>query len=270
MRLGQFYREFSEYYDVTLLTSTDFGARYEEIIHKPGFTELRFPKDEHWRRAYSALDAAGVSGDLAGLAFLLAVSDPSCRLRCAALELSKDVSVVIHEFPYSEPIFAEAENCFEIYNSHNVEACLLPTIVRGPGFESVFLRLLRAEGNLIRRAAKVFGTSPADAETFRLLYGAEKARVGVCPNGFSSEELDVVAKVRTAAPPRSKSRPIILFSGSGHHPNVEAADFMLQLAEDLPECDFLLAGGVCKLISNRALPKNVQSYGAFTPNEKLE
>ncbi len=269
MRLGQFYREFSEYYDVTLLTSTGFDARYEEIIHKPGFTELRFPKDLHWRRAYAALDAAGVSGDLAGLAFLLAVSDPACQLRRAALELSKNASVVIHEFPYSEPIFAESEGCVEIYNSHNVEACLLSSIVRGPGFENVFLRLLRSEGNLIRRAAKVFGTSPADAETFRLLYGAKKARIDICPNGFSSEELDAVAKTRAAAPPRSGLRPLLLFSGSGHHPNVEAADFVLRLAVDLPECDFILAGGVCKLISDRTFPENVQSYGVFTPDEKL-
>ena len=135
LRLRNLYRALSTEYDVCMLTSTDFGARFEEIVHTPSFRELRFPKDDLWRDAYSTLHRAGLSGDLSGLAFALAVSDPACRLRRTAQSLAQSVDLVIHEFPYSEPIFSGYPVPFEVYNSHNFEISLLSSIVRGQGFE---------------------------------------------------------------------------------------------------------------------------------------
>ena len=270
MRLGGLYRELSRHYDVTLLTSTDFGARFEEIRHGAGFRELRFPKDEFWRKSFATLDASGVSGDLSPLAFALAVSDPACELRRVALELAATTDVIIHDFPYSEPIFAEGAPAPEIYNSHNVEASLLSSIVRGPGFEAAWLKLLRIEGNLIRRAQKVFATSEADAEIFRLLYGAAPEKLFLCPNGYSEEEIGEVAALRTFAPREGQGRPALLFTGSGHHPNVEAAEQLLALARHLPECRFVVAGGVCGAIESQPRSENVELFGRFTPKQKQE
>ena len=270
MRLGGLYRELARHYDVTLLTSTDFGARFEEIRHGAGFRELRFPKDEFWRKAFATLDASGVSGDLSPLAFALAVSDPACELRRVALELAKTTDVILHDFPYSEPIFAEGAPAPEIYTSHNVEASLLSSIVRGPGFEAAWLKLLRIEGNLIRRAQKVFATSEADAEIFRLLYGAAPEKLFLCPNGYSEEEIGEVAALRTVAARDGQKPPALLFTGSGHHPNVEAAERLLALARHLPECRFIVAGGVCGAIESQPRSENVELFGRFTPKQKQE
>ena len=270
MRLGGLYRELARHYDVTLLTSTDFGARFEEIRHGAGFRELRFPKDEFWRKAFATLDASGVSGDLSPLAFALAVSEPACELRRVALELAKTTDVIHSRLSLFGADLRGGRARPEIYTSHNVEASLLSSIVRGPGFEAAWLKLLRIEGNLIRRAQKVFATSEADAEIFRLLYGAAPEKLFLCPNGYSEEEIGEVAALRTVAARDGQKPPALLFTGSGHHPNVEAAGRLLALARHLPECRFIVAGGVCGAIESQPRSENVELFGRFTPKQKQE
>ena len=267
MRLGGLYRELSRHYDITLLTSTDFGARFEDVQHTPDFRELRFPKDDHWRKAQATLLESGVVGDLWGLMFALAVSDPDCELRRVAHELAESVDVIIHEFPFSEPIFAEGAPAPEIYNAHNVEASLLSSIVAGPGFEAVWLKLLRMEGNLVRRS-RTFAASTADAEVFRLLYGAKD--LSLCPNGYSEAEIGEIAASRAASAKNPGAPPTLLFTGSAHMPNVEAAESLLALARYMPDCRFVVAGGVCAAIEHRPRPDNVELFGPFTPRQKKD
>jgi glycosyltransferase involved in cell wall biosynthesis len=268
MRLGGLYRALSETHDVTLLTSTDFGARFEEIAHTPRFRELRFPKDEFWRAAYATLERRGLSGELSGLAFALAVSDPACELSRVARELAARSDAVIHEFPYSEPIFADGCPVPEIYNSHNFEAALLGSIVQGPGLDAALLKLMRLEGNLARRARRVFATSTIDAEKFRLFYGVESSRISLCPNGYDESELARVAAARQTRIERPARRPVLLFTGSAHRPNVEAAEWLLEIAPQLAACDLILAGGLCQAIADRKIPDNVIRFGPFDASQK--
>ena len=184
LRIGKLYRAVSVDVRVTMLTSTDFGARYEDIVHSECLRELRFPKDDLWREAYATLERSGVHGDLSGLAFALAVSDPRCLLRQKARDLAKTVDVVIHEFPFSEPVFSDGCPTREIYNSHNFETSLLPSIISGDGFDIALLKLMRLEGNLVARAERVFATSSTDADKFRLFYGVTQEKLGACPKRF--------------------------------------------------------------------------------------
>ena len=126
MRLLHLYRAVSADYRGVLLTSTNFGARYEEVDHAPTMREMRFPKDAAWHRAYRTLAEAGATGDLSGMAFALTAADPTCPLRIKAIEIAATAAVVIHEFPYSEGMFRERPPRREVYNAHNFELGLLP------------------------------------------------------------------------------------------------------------------------------------------------
>ena len=313
LRLGNLYRALSAHHDVTLLTSTDFGARHEEVRHTERFTEWRFPKDQLWAKAYATLEETGLAGDLSGLAFALAVSDPDCALRRLARELAPQMDRVIHEFPFSEPIFADMAHADtaspetgraaaprEIYNSHNFETSLLGSVVQGAGFDAALLKLMRLEGNLAHRAELVLATSAADAEKFRLFYGVPAERLALCPNGFDAAELEPVARARISQAGRQRDdqivaaeiadaraaasheggpsvagavrRPKLLFTGSAHPPNVEAARFLAKLAAALPECDVVLAGSVSSALEGSAapgsLPANLLRLGPFEPATK--
>ena len=263
MRLFHLYRELAAEHRVSLLTSTDFDARSEEIAHAPGFNELRFPKDRYWRAAYAALERAGVKGDLSGLAFALAVSEPSCPLRRKALALARSADIVIHEFPYSEPIFRFEPPSIEVYNSHNCEIALLSSLVTGPGSSRCFRKLLRLERSLIGRAKRVFATAPEDGEIMRILYGLERERLSLCPNGYSEAELAPIRETRRKRPRRAGSRLRLLFLGSQHPPNIEAASYLLELAKALPECDFLIAGSVAARIPPSKAPPNLAFLETF-------
>jgi len=269
MRLVNLYRAVSQYIDVTMLTSTDFGARFEQIVHTPTFRELRFPKDEVWAAAYATLERSGVTGELSGLAFALAVSDPACRITARARDLARSADYVIHEFPYSEPIFSDGCAAAEIYNSHNFESSLLPSVLRGAGLEAAWIKLMRLEANLVARAQRTFATSNSDAEKFRLFFGAESSRLGLCPNGFDERELAPVVAARAARTGRTSGQKL-LFLGSAHAPNVEAAAFLVQIAPQLPDCRLLLAGALCASLPVTGLPANVELLGAVDPAQRLQ
>ncbi len=61
-----------------------------------------------------------------------------------------------------------------------------------------------------------------------------------------------------------------LFTGSAHMPNVDAAENILVLARHLPDCRFVLAGGVCAAIAHKPRPDNVELFGIFSPAQKKE
>ncbi len=262
LRLFNLYRALSSRFDVTMMTSTDFGARQEQVLHTPGFREWRFPKDEGWRKAYATLERSGLKGDLSGLAMALAVSDPACPLTVAARAAAGDADAIIHEFPYTEPVFADGTSAHkEIYNAHNFETSLVGAILEGPGLDDAVLKLLRLEGNLSARARLVLATSADDADKFRLIHGVPPERLAVCPNGFDEAEFAEAAALRSA--PSAPRRPRLLFFGSTHKPNVEAAQFLLDLAPGLPTCDVVLAGTVCHALRGATVPDNVIVHGPF-------
>jgi glycosyltransferase involved in cell wall biosynthesis len=264
LRLGNLYRSLSRFHDITLLTSTDFDARFEEITHTLRFRELRFPKNQLWHKAYGSLRAAGISGELSGLGFALAVSDPDCDLRRTARRLAENCDAVIHEFPYSEPIFGDGSARFEIYNAHNFEAGLVSAIGSGPGFDRAILKVIRLERNLAMRAARVFAPSRDDLERFRLFYGIEPSKLALCPNGFDDRELDAARRAHQADRRQSIERPNLLFTGSAHYPNVEAARFLLELAPQLPDCTLCIAGGVATALGEAPRAENVTVIGSYS------
>ncbi len=275
LRLLHLYRALARHCDVTLLSSTDFGARREVVQHQHGLREIRFPKDHHWRTAYATLERAGLAGELSGLAFALAVGEPDCALRLEAERLAGEADIVVHEFPYSAPIFADAPPRPEVYNAHNFELALLPSIVTGPGLARAFERVRLLEGALARRCRLVLAPSDRDAEALRLMYGVRGSRIAVCPNGFDAEEFAPVLaerrhRRRAGGGAGTDGRPRLLFTGSGHRPNVEAARFLLRKAAPaLPEVDIVVAGSVCDALNDGApVPPNVVLAGPFDEREK--
>ncbi|MBE7181965.1 MAG: glycosyltransferase, partial [Terriglobus roseus] len=223
-RLFHLYMSLPPEFQVTLLTSTDFGARREIINHSPNFCEHRFPKDQNWQDSYRSLNRLRLEGDLAGLAMALAIADPNCSYTQFARALAPNVDLIIHEFPYTSQIFSDGQFTHkEVYNSHNFENSLLGSIVSGPGLQEIWLKLFRLEKDLSRRVSKILATSEADADKFHFCYGIPRSKIGICPNGYDEKELRSIVTWRGTAVKSPARRPRVLFFGSAHPPNVEAA-----------------------------------------------
>jgi glycosyltransferase involved in cell wall biosynthesis len=58
-------------------------------------------------------------------------------------------------------------------------------------------------------------------------------------------------------------RPVIVFVGSAHKPNIDALQFIIDtLAPRLPDCYFAIVGSVCAALQ-RSLPSNVLFFGTL-------
>ncbi len=177
---------------------------------------------------------------------------------------------MIHEFPYSEPIFSDGSAHCEIYNAHNFEAGLVAAIEHGPSLDRALLKVIRLERNLVMRVSRVFAPSTNDLERFRMFYGVEPSKLALCPNGFDDRELDAARRTHQTDNRQSIERPRLLFTGSAHYPNVEAAHFLLALAPQLPHCDLYIAGGVARALNDPSPAENVTLIGSYSAATKAQ
>ncbi|WP_430912034.1 glycosyltransferase [Methylobacterium sp. sgz302541] len=268
MRLGHLYRALAKGWSVTLISATDGNAAFAEVEHAEGFREMRVPKDATWSRAAAALGRSGVAGDVAGLAFALAAADPDWPLRRLARAAAGKASLVVHESPFSEPLFGDGDGVREVYSAHNHEASLIGDMTggEGEGAAEAWLRVWRLERRLARRAALVLAPSVEDLDRMRILYGVEPHRLAEAPNGFDPEAARSVAARRGLGPSRGR-RPALLFVGSAHPPNVEAARYLAGIAPELPQADIVIGGAAGDALPEDP-PENLHRIGLLDETEK--
>ncbi len=124
------------------------------------------------------------------------------------------------------------------------------------------------EARLVGASKLVFATSNAEREMFVERYGCDPDKLAVAPNGFEPPADEVPADERAPdreidAWPANDTRPLAIFLGSGHPPNVEAARFICEvLAPALPRLRFDIAGSVCDRLSD--VPENVRLLGLLS------
>jgi glycosyltransferase involved in cell wall biosynthesis len=268
MRLFHLYHELSHHFDITLLTSTHFESEAELVQHNENFKEFRIPKDDDWRTAYESLRSAGVEGEVSSVAFSLAVSNRRNRFREEALKHAYSADLVVHDSPFSEPIFSDGCNVPEIYNAYNVELGLISSLIYGKGSGIVFSKVAEIELTLTKRAAHIMVTSQDDLEQLRILSGRARSDFTIVPNGFASKEADrILCARRKVARKDSKN---YVFIASSHQPNIDAAHFIITVADKCPSSVFHIVGTVCEHVSEANQLPNVVLHGKVDQGKKEE
>ncbi len=252
LRLFNFYNQLGKVHEVELITLT-YPIRYERIIH-PNFVEHRIPKPPTFDSIYNQLSAMNVHGERAGLVAALSGREDEQFAehyrQCVA-----NADIIIHDFPYMltyDSLFL-SDGKPRIYNSHNFETGMFRSLAHGNiGQAQTLIRTLECQ--LARTAALVFATSPVEKAQFQLYFGVDSGRIDIVPNGFDAE-----AFPSEQAPVRSAEGPL-LFLGSAHPPNIEAARYIARvMAPAMPEHDFEIAGAVCDDLG--LVPDNVKLLG---------
>lgn len=138
------------------------------------------------------------------------------------------------------------------------------------GREAVdFVRALERE--TLRGAAAVLAMGPHDAARLEWLYDLDPARIHEVGNGAPppvvpwrpSPNERREARTRLGLNP---DRPVVLYFGSGHPPNVESARLILRrIAPRVSGADFVIAGGLSWVLKNEERPGNAilryETYG---------
>jgi glycosyltransferase involved in cell wall biosynthesis len=271
-RYYRLYEALSRFYDVTLLSPTYPDHPPELVAFGPSFREHRIPKERLHVRLHERLDKDGLGPECSALVCALASADEDAYRR-KYRELVADVDAVIHESPYMV-------NCDEefgrdgkprVYSSYNVEGQLAADMFPGPRGRRYVEFITDLERQLVGGCELVFATSEIERRTFRDHYGCPEDKLALAPNGFHPRPpapLDPGAasayKQRFRMDP---GRPMAIFVGSAHPPNIEAARFISdRVAGALPRVQFAIVGSVCPALTSRR--RNVHLLGVLDEDDK--
>lgn len=174
---------------------------------------------------------------------------------------------IVAEHCYMVPLPLALGDRF-VYSSQNNETELKTRLLEWhPDKETLLKQVWRIERQAVEEAAAIIAVSEDDAES--LVRGKQTAGpVLVVRNGagepVSGRELEaVINKVRSQI-----EDPSVLFLGSGHMPNVDAARYILEhIAPKCANVQFNLVGSVCDSLIKSA-PKNVRLWGILDDAEK--
>lgn len=262
-RLFNFYKALSRWHQIVLLTSTHVGGDEEVINHGLNFIERRIPKDDHFVREYVKLEQFSGGGDLSGPAIAASGRLPT-RLHQAYLDEYQNADVIIHDSPFtaSYDIFANMDNKPRVYNSYNCESVLYHQLHSGKKSQPVREVVSHNERHLLSFVDLVLYCNEDDLKAFKELAADAKFEALYAPNGM----VPVRGGDRGRAINSRELRAI--FMGSGHPPNVNAADFITNvLAPALPQICFDVIGSC---LPDGKYPANVHRHGVVDDKQKAE
>lgn len=177
--------------------------------------------------------------------------------------------VVVCSHPYGYPALRRVSDAPFVYESHNVEADLKRGIYGRHAWAADMVKWV--ERHAAQHARALTACSTEDASRMRELYAMDPdKRIVIVPNG-----INLRAVPHRVAPVKAKrrslvgaQRPLALFMGSAHGPNIEAARLIIAAAEQVPELDFVIMGSVCHALADDRRPPNVGLVGVVSNEEK--
>jgi glycosyltransferase involved in cell wall biosynthesis len=181
--------------------------------------------------------------------------------------------IVIFCHPYMYPAVSPyIQKQIVIYEALNVEYSLKKSILPNGLLKKIMLPRLKKIGqNLLHRCDLCFTMSESDKQIFSRLYSVDNTKIRIAPNGVDLDFYSDVYLARSSISDPVIPVPLILFLGSGHPPNVEAAlQIIRNIAPKLPCAYFLIAGSVCWMIRNEKREKNVGLAYFISDDEKRE
>lgn len=238
---------------ITLLVLVPVGSDECRQEIAPGLIEHRVPMSRAQQQALEDLEKAlGVPAeDIAAI--------DGWRDNHRFVELLKRyvrrVTLGVAAHPYLAEALHEHLEVPWGYESHNVEALLKRDILAEalaqgePQAQRALARVAEVEALACRESAWVSACAEEDLASFRQRYGLAADKGTVVPNGADLERLPFIDQAQRRRWQRGlgQHRPVALFLGSWHGPNLEAARRIVErFAPACPEVDFLLAGSLCQ------------------------
>ena len=254
--------------EVDVVTLAPIGTPPRTHTLEPGLREIRVPKTrDHELAEVELMDAVGLPVTDVALSLHHDLTPAYGDALDAAAE---GASAAFASQGYGEPALRAA--CPQlplVYESHNVEADLKAGMVASLGeataAREAFVETVRGiERACCERAGLVLACSTEDVARLHELYGAEPAAMPVVPSGGDAATVayaPLEERARLRALLGVDDRPLLLFVGSAHTPNLDAAAQIAAAAARLPGARFLLAGSVGLPLDHEALPGNVEVLG---------
>lgn len=175
--------------------------------------------------------------------------------------------VVILEHPYLIDCLEGLDGKPVIYESLNFEYILKKNLLEGhPMGQHLIAEAKRMEYTALQKSQQVVCCSADEVPGLQDFAKPAAPDFAVVRNGvkFSEKKYDYSVLKKSL-----NNRPIAVFVGSGHSPNVDAAAFIIRgLAREVPSCLFLIIGSVCDAFQTEVLLDNVVLMGRLEDRYK--
>ncbi|MFT7056574.1 MAG: glycosyltransferase involved in cell wall biosynthesis [Roseivirga sp.] len=261
-RLFNLYKSLSKFHHITLLTSTHLNIQEEKVAHGCNFIERRIPKDSHFVSKWNELTPYSSGGDLSAACITSCGKLPTL-LHNAYLEEYADADIIIHDSPFTidYDLFLEVDKKIRVYNSYNCETLLYKALHPEPKSQPIWDLVRDAEIKLLDGSDAVLYCNKDDLDEFNQLAPNSNFSTIFAPNGMSP--------LSSNAPQLTNTKlDTIVFIGSGHPPNIEAAlKITNEIAPTLPSITFHVIGNC---LPKGKYPKNVIRHGFVDDTVKAE
>lgn len=256
VRINKLYTALAHHYDITMVCfgGTDCLTRTEIA---PGFIEIQVPKTAVHRKAESAHKWHISAADIINYQ-----QAPGNELLVSIVEaIAKYADAVVLSHPYMAGLVKHLPGLPVIYESHNVESELKRSLLIGhPAYAEMTIAAGQCEQLAVTRSSELISVSEADFASL-VAIGGRRDKIHLVPNGVDVPEHPVDRRTLASVKSVLASRPLLIFIGSAHPPNIDAANYIVcELAPQLEHYMFGIVGSVCSAITKTSAA-NVISFG---------
>ena len=247
-RLYHIYKNLSLKNKITLITFTYPNEKNEAevVVHSDNFREIRVPKTIISKLIHSFINRFTSIKECSAIVTSFE-SRFNKNFQIISRHEIENAEIIIFVSPYLFTMEKESlENKKIIYESYNLEYELMKQSLGDSLLGKLLLRhVRRIEKSLSMKSNKIFAVSSEDKISLASNYGLDDRKIIVSPNGVSLEDYN-----RCAIKSSGNAKKCV-FIGSFHPPNIEAIENIIQIAKQMPEICFAIAGSAAQYYSNR-------------------
>lgn len=271
-RVFHLYRHLAKFWDIDIVTFTGSDDEAFEGEIAPGLREIRIPKSQEHEAQERALSQATNWAPVTDVAmFRLHPLTPDYAKALQNSAANADILVACH--PYLVYALMEtAPNKPLWYEAQDVEIDLKAKIL-GESIiaKELLTELQTAEAYCWKHAKAAFACSSEDITRLTELYGDTAAIKLEVPNGVSLADVPYTPLLERYVLKKSIAKTeakIALFMGSWHGPNLEAIEYIIGFAKQMPQVSFLILGSGGQAFQQHDLPSNVNMIGVVDDETK--
>ncbi|MEQ9623719.1 glycosyltransferase family 4 protein [Coleofasciculus chthonoplastes] len=260
VRAFHLYRHLARWFDIELVCFTNANDAPLRAEIAPGLTEIRIPKSaQHQREELAIEQQVGVPITDIVMPQLYPLT-PAYVEALRASTATSDFIVACH--PYLLPAIQAVSNQPIWYEAQDVEVALKQRVLPdNPTGHKLLDATRQVEQECCQVSTLIWVCCQEDAQRLNQIYGVDSSKILEVPNGVDIETVNYVS-LEDRHSWKSKlglnaSSFTALFMGSWHSPNLAAVGSIFQIAEQLPQVNFLIIGSVGLAFKHEKRPANV-------------
>lgn len=269
-RLYYIYKNLSIKYKIILITFTfpDDKNEADVIIHNDNFREIRIPKTIISKLIYYFINRFTSIKECSAVVTSIE-SRLNKNFKFISKKEIKNADIIMFVSPYLFTVDRDSLKDKKIlYESYNFELELMKQSLGDSLLGKLLVRYVyNIEKSLSKRSNMIFAVSAEDKLKLQSEYGLEENKIIISPNGINSGDYSKYIKIT------SENGKKCVFIGSFHPPNIEAVNNIVEIARQLPDISFIIAGsatqyyinGTCDLVEEA----EIEDLSNFYHNEQI-